>query len=79
VGLANRRFRPLSHLSVLYYQRFTKAAPDRVELHVDYSRPFFQSCRREQVKRLAAAGSTKIPDLVLLDEFGIYCERVKPQ
>jgi hypothetical protein len=54
-GLANRRFRPLSHLSTFDYQRFTKAASDPVELHVDYTRPSFQPCRRKQVKPLAAA------------------------
>jgi hypothetical protein len=61
VGLANRRFRPLSHLSVLDYQRFTKAATNSVELHVDYSRSFFSTLTREQVKRLGAAEVNQDP------------------
>jgi hypothetical protein len=38
---------------------------------------FFNPAASSKPNALPLRESTKIPDLVLLDEFGIYCERVK--
>ena len=80
-GLANRRFRPLSHLSVIDYQYFTQAPTDSVELHVDYSwASRFEPCPSGTSQNERRPGSQpRSPNLVLLLEFGIYFGRVKPK
>jgi hypothetical protein len=71
-GLANRHFRPLSHLSVIDYQRFTKAAQILLNYMLTPPVRFFNPAAASKSNALPLRKSTKIPDLALLVEFGIY-------